>query len=254
MRREKLRLIQQVMGNVRKLVSIHKREQAPHAFAVIFLDFNVFGNVRVVVDKPLHAALEARKTVDNVLLESFDGQQGNQSDQRAHFQVMAFPVGKMQDVIVETVFVVPEFDAFAAAVVHRVRDMHEMFEELAGYTFISGVLTSEFERDGKHVQAVHTHPAGAIGLFKVTAGGERSRAVEYADVVETKEPALENVHTFGVLAIHPPGEIQQKLVEGAFEEIAVRFAADAFLNLINTPGRPSVNGWIHIAKGPFIGG
>src|SRR6516164_8269254 len=80
----------------------------------------------------------------------------------------------MKDVIVETVFLVPEFDAFTATVVHRVRDMNEMFEELDGHTFVSGVLTSEFERDSKHVQAVHTHPAGAVGLFKVTAGGELS--------------------------------------------------------------------------------
>src|SRR6516225_1330729 len=165
---------------------------------------------------------------------------------------MAVPVGEMEHVIVETVFLVPKFDAFAATVVHRVRDMNEMFEELAGHTFISGVLTSEFERYSKHVQAVHAHPAGAVGLFKVTAGGERSRSVEYADVVETKEAALENVHTFGILAIHPPGEIQQKFVERTFEEIAVGFAADAFLDLVNAPGCPSVNRRIHIAKGPFI--
>src|ERR1700739_3032555 len=102
---------------------------------------------------------------------------------------MAVPVGKMQDVVVETVLMVPEFDAFAAAVVHGGGGMNEMFEELAGDTFISGVLTSEFEGDSKHVQAVHPHPAGAVGLFEVTACGERSRAVENADVVETKEPA-----------------------------------------------------------------
>src|SRR6516162_1357531 len=115
----------------------------------------------------------------------------------------------MKYVVVEAVLLVPEFDALATAVVHSVRNMNEMFKKLTGDTFVGGIFPREFERDGQHVQAVHSHPARAIGLLKMAAGRQRSRSVEYADVVETKETALENVHALGVLTIHPPGEVQQ---------------------------------------------
>jgi hypothetical protein len=41
------------------------------------LYLNVIWNVGVIVDKPLHAALEPGQAVDDVLFESFDGQQRN---------------------------------------------------------------------------------------------------------------------------------------------------------------------------------
>ena len=51
--------------------------------------------------------------------------------------------------------------------------------------------------------------------------GSGARAVEDADVVEPEEAALEDVAALGVLAVHPPGEIEQQLVEDALEELAV---------------------------------
>ena len=57
-----------------------------------------------------------------------------------------------------------------------------------------------------------------------SAGAERLRAIEHADVVEAQKAALENVPSFRVLAIHPPGEIQQQLVKHALEKFAVGFA------------------------------
>ena len=41
------------------------------------------------------------------------------------------------------------------------------------------------------------------------------RPVERADVVEAEEAALEHVVALGVLAVHPPGEVEQQLVEDA---------------------------------------
>ena len=55
--------------------------------------------------------------------------------------------------------------------------------------------------------------------------GQR-RAVEGADVVETEETALEDVVALGVLAVHPPGEVDQQLVEDPLEEIDVPAAVD----------------------------
>ena len=47
------------------------------------------------------------------------------------------------------------------------------------------------------------------------------RAVERADVVEAEEAALEDVVALGVLAVHPPGEVEEQLVEDALEEVEV---------------------------------
>ena len=85
----------------------------------------------------------------------------------------------------------------------------------------AGVLARELERDREHVQAVHPHPARAVGLLEVAAGRQRRAAVEDADVVEAEEAALEDVLALGVLAVHPPGEVEQQLVEDALEEPAV---------------------------------
>ena len=62
------------------------------------------------------------------------------------------------------------------------------------------------------------HPAGAVRLFDGAARGQGLAAIEDADVVEAEKAALENVVAFGVFAVHPPGEVQQQLVEDALEE------------------------------------
>ena len=49
---------------------------------------------------------------------------------------------------------------------------------------------------------------------KMTAGGQRRAAVEHADIVETQEAALKHVLAEAVLAVHPPGEVEQQLIEG----------------------------------------
>ena len=79
-------------------------------------------------------------------------------------------------------------------------------------------MLRQLERDAQHVQAVHRHPAGAVGLLDVAAGGQRRAAIEDADVVQAQESALENVVALCVLAVHPPGEIQQQLVKHALAE------------------------------------
>ena len=71
---------------------------------------------------------------------------------------------------------------------------------------------------GQHVQREHGHPTGSIGLLDVTTAHQRQRAVEHADIIEAQEPAFENVHSVGILAVHPPGEIQQQFVKHALQE------------------------------------
>src|SRR2546422_3117849 len=50
------------------------------------------------------------------------------------------------------------------SVVHGVGDVDEVLEELGRDVFVRRILPGQLERDREHVQAVHTHPRGAVGL------------------------------------------------------------------------------------------
>ena len=89
---------------------------------------------------------------------------------------------------------------------------------------------------------------------------KRRAAVEHADVVEAEKTTLKNVSPLSVLAIHPPGEVEHQLVEDAFEErevagvVGIGVTALFAIHLGNAPRRPRVNGRVHVAKRPFVGG
>ena len=99
---------------------------------------------------------------------------------------------------------------------------------------MDGELHCEFH----HVLAEERHPGGAVGLLEVAAGGERGAAVEDADVVEAEEASFEDVLAEAVLAVHPPGEVQQELVERPLEEVQVRFAAQGLFGAMRETGSP----------------
>ena len=121
-----------------------------------------------------------------------------------------------EHVVVEAVLLVPQ--AHAADAVHRVGDGHEMLEEFRGDVFVRRIFDCQFQRHRKHGRAVERHPGGAVRLFEVSAGRQRLRAIEHADVVEAQEAAGKQVLPLRVLAIHPPGEIHQQLVKRPLEE------------------------------------
>src|SRR2546430_6391575 len=78
--------------------------------------------------------------------------------------------------------------------------------------------------------------------------------VKNSDVIEAQEAALKNICAVRVLAVHPPGEIQEQLVKNFLEESTIGDATHAALDFVDAPGGPGMNRWIHIAKGPFVGG
>ena len=90
--------------------------------------------------------------------------------------------------------------------------------------------------------------------------GQRLAAVEHADVVEAEKAALENVPALRVLAVDPPGEVQQQLVKDAFEKrevagiVRVFFASLLAVNLKHAPRGPGVHRRVHVAERPFVGG
>src|SRR5437867_9346208 len=130
-------------------------------------------------------------------------------------------VRNVEHVVEESVLVIPETEAVFAAIVHGEGDLCKVLPELAGNVFVSRILVCQLEGHGQHVEAIHRHPACPIGLFDVAARRQRRAAIEDADVVESQKSALKDVLTFGVLAIHPPCEVQHELVEHALEEFKI---------------------------------
>ena len=184
-------------------------------------------------------------------LERLHREERDQADHRADLQrEWAGAAGQVEHVVVEAVLVVPEADPLAAEVVHGVRDVDEVLEELARHVLVGRVLAGQLQRDGQHVQRVHGHPARAVGLLDMPAGGQRRRAVEHPDIVEAEEAALEDVLALGVLAVDPPGEVEEQLVEDALQELRGRPARDLPVDLVDAPGRPRVHGRVDVARTP----
>ena len=97
-----------------------------------------------------------------------------------------------------------------------------MLRELNDHVLVGAVVDGKLAGgEFQHVLAEEGHPGGAVGLLEVAAGGERGAAVEDADVVEAEEAPLEDVLAEAVLAVDPPGEVQQELVEGVLEKVQV---------------------------------
>ena len=250
--RQKLVLIQHVSQHAAKLVAIEDRYQAAFTHTGCEharLAFGVAGTIR---DEPVHAALEGRQAPQKLRFESVDSVERNQSDHRACLHGNLAHVRNVQHVVEESVLVVPETDAVFAAIIHGVGDLCKVLPELAGNVFVSRILVCQLEGHGQHVEAIHRHPACPIGLFDVAARRQRRAAIEDADVVESQKSALKDVLTFGVLAIHPPCEVQHELVEHALEEFKISPSPALLLDLVDAPRSPRVNRRIHVPERPLV--
>ena len=122
------------------------------------------------------------------------------------------------------------------------------------------IVLGELQRDAHQVEAVHRHPARAVGLVDVAARRQRRAAVEDADVVQAEEAALEDVAPLGVLPVDPPGEVQHQLVEHALEKrevsrvVLLGQSTPLAIHLKDAPGGPAMHGRIDVAKRPLVGG
>jgi hypothetical protein len=135
--------------------------------------------------------------------------------------------------------------------VDGVGDEQEVLEELGGDVLVDRLVAGQLQGNGQHVEAEHGHPARGVGLLELGAAGDGLRAVEDADVVEAQEPALEHVAPGGVLAVDPPGEVEQQLVEHLLEEVVVGapFAPAGpvvGVDLEHSPGGPGVHRGVDI--------
>ena len=211
---------------------------------------NMTRQVFSIIQKPLHPFGKSREPSDHLRIEHLARDERQEPDHRADAEGKSLPIDT-ELVVVKAVLLVPQ--AGAAKTIHRVRNRHEMLEKFRRHVFIRRVSFGKFERDGQHRRAIKGHPRSAIGLFQVAARGQRFRAIEHADVVQTEEAARKNVFAFDILAIHPPRKIQQQLLKNARQEMAVARAFRA-RDLIDAPCSPRMNGRIHVVEREFVRG
>jgi hypothetical protein len=80
------------------------------------------------------------------------------------------------------------------------------------------------------------------------------RAVEHRNVVQTEKAALEHVIAVAVLAVDPPGVIQQQLVKHPLKKAEIALAALHPFGPERLERAHRMNRRIDIAERPFIGG
>ena len=125
---------------------------------------------------------------------------------------------------------------------HCIGDVNKVFEELDRNILVRLiVLRREFDRDAQHVETEHRHPAGAIGLFEHPPFAQRRAAIEDADVVETEKAAFKKIIALRILAIGPPGEVEQQLLEGFFQKVEIGGAGQAAFDTKDAMRRPGLN-------------
>src|SRR5215469_13790561 len=115
--------------------------------------------------------------------------------------------------------------------VHRIGNPDKMFIEAVSHFFINRVVLGEDKSDLKHDLAVEGNPCGTVRLFDHSAGGQLGTAIEYANVIEAKKSASEDIAPPGVFAVYPPSEIDQQALETLFQKGEVG-AAPLLLNLV----------------------
>ena len=166
---------------------------------------------------------------------------------------MPVGVGQGQLIVVEFILLVPQTDAAASHVGHRLGDVQKMAKKLYGHFFIYRVVQAQFQGDAHHIQRIHRHPGRTVGLIDVPPGRQWLAAIEDADIVESEEPALKNIEFLDVFTVNPPGKVEHHLVEDLFKkgEIAVASALGTF-HLEDTPAGPGVDRRIDITEIPLI--
>ena len=99
-------------------------------------------------------------------------------------------------------------------------------------------------------RAIQAVPSACSRWPPVGSGALRSKTPMLS---RPRKPALEDVLAEAVLAVHPPGEVQEQLVERRPEEIEIRLAAKGLLGAVQEERREGVDRGVHVAEVPLIG-
>src|SRR5262249_11817586 len=155
-----------------------------------------------------------------------------------------------KNIIEEAVLLIPH-PLFPTHAGHSRCDPQKMLKKLDRHILVGRVDQRQFRSDLKHVLREESHPFGAVRLVKIPASRQRRTTIEDADVVQTQKAAFERVSASAILAVDPPGKIQQQLLKRALEPFDVSLPFLRLFQSISEYCRPGVNRRIDIAEVPF---
>ena len=98
--------------------------------------------------------------------------------------------------------------------------------------------------------AIQAVPSDCSMWPPVGRGAERSNRPMLS---RPRKPPSKMLRPLRVLAVHPPGEVQQELLEDAFEKVDRRCRRSRSVILVDAHCRPGVHRRIDVAESPFIG-
>jgi len=214
---KELVFIEHTLHDLFQSVFADKGQQQSVVLATLAHVCNVaFGHVVAVVNEPVQSTLEVWKLVNDFRLQSESGVQRNQTDQRPNGHLVAPRTTPGDGIVIEAVLVIPEGLLLAVCtVLHSVGDEDEVLEKLGSNVFVSPSVLSQLQSNVQHAKTVEGHPPSGVRLLKHTTSRERIGAVEETNVVETQETTLKDVLAIKVLAVDPPSEVEEQLLEDA---------------------------------------
>src|SRR5580692_470395 len=127
-----------------------------------------------------------------------------------------------------------------------------MLRKLGGHLRVSRPFERQLHCNLQHVLAEQHHPRSAIRLLQVSTSRQRCAAIKYPNIVQPEEATLERVFTRAVLAVHPPGEVQQKLLERALQPVNIASAATHLLKPVREDGGPGMHRRVNVTEIPLV--
>ena len=127
-----------------------------------------------------------------------------------------------------------------------------MPHELDEHIFVAWVFNSELTGEPDHVLREERHPGSTVRLFQITARRQWGAAVENPDVVESEKATLENVLAKTILAVNPPCEVHQELVERPLNKVYIDRPVQCLRRSIKEKRRESMHRRVYVAEIPLI--
>src|SRR6266446_2704112 len=263
-RRHEFALAQQPLQNARQHRMVDERQEMLAAFVLPVGTSTNVAPLKFASAVIAQQCAEARHGRKQPLIDHFGREERDQAHQRIDIDPVRLSVGVDDQVLEEPRLRVPQRDTTIDMSCDGIGDRQELREGLDGDALVIGIFGRELEGHHRHVEGEHRHPAGCVRLLQAEARRQRLRAVEDGDVVETEKAALEDVVPVPVLAVDPPGIVQQELLvdppgivqqellKDTVQEMKVTGAALYPLGAEDLERRRRVNWWIYVTEGPFI--
>ena len=78
-------------------------------------------------------------------------------------------------------------------------------------------------------------------MFEDRAARQTLTAINHSDVVQTKKTAFENVVALAIHFVHPPGKVDEQLVEALLQKLLVANAMALEVAVVDAPNGPGVH-------------